>query len=83
MNFGEALQALKEGKKVSRAIWGGYWELWNEPIMSADSVIGNGYKRSCQFMNGMIVATLANHGGVAPAQPYQSDILAEDWHIVE
>ena len=25
MNFGEALQAMKNGKKVKRKIWGGYW----------------------------------------------------------
>lgn len=83
MNFGEALQALKDGKKVTRSIWKGYWELWNEPILSDDSVIGNGYKRSCQFQNGIIVATLKDFGGVAPAQPYQSDLLADDWQIVE
>lgn len=25
MNFSEALQAMKNGKKVKRRIWGGYW----------------------------------------------------------
>jgi hypothetical protein len=83
MNFGEALQALKEGKKVTRSIWGGYWEFWNEPILNAESEIGNGYKKSCQFLNGLIVAVLKDNGGVAPAQPYQSDLLAEDWGIID
>lgn len=83
LSFSAALFHLKEGKKIKRAIWGGYWQLWSEPILNADSVIGNGYKRSCQFMKGLIVATLKDGGGVAPAAPYQEDLLAEDWMIVE
>lgn len=82
MNFGIALQALKEGKRIRRSTWRGYWELWAEPILNADSVIGNGYKRSCQF-DGLIVATLGDNKGVAPAQPYQSDMLSEDWEILD
>lgn len=83
MNFGEALQQLKLGKKVSRSVWKGYWQLWKSPILEADSGAGSGYKMSCQFTKGMIVATLADFKGVAPAQPYQEDLLAEDWQIVE
>lgn len=29
MNFGEALEAMKQGKKVKLPSWGGYW-CWNE-----------------------------------------------------
>lgn len=83
MNFGEAIQALKQGKKVTRSIWKGHWELWDKPTLSADSPLGEGYKRSCQFVYGMVVAVLADNRGVAPAQPYQADWLAEDWQIVE
>ena len=32
MNFGEAVEALKLGKKVKRSIWGGYWFLAEAPI---------------------------------------------------
>jgi hypothetical protein len=78
MNFGEALQALKEGKKVTRAIWGGYWEL------QVDVQLDHYKKEQFQKMNipKFIVAVLKD-GGVAPAQPYQSDLLAEDWQIVD
>lgn len=82
LSFSAALYDLKQGRKIKRAHWGGYWELWNEPILKADSVIGNGYKKSCQFMKGLIVATLKDFGGVAPATAYQEDLLAEDWEIV-
>jgi hypothetical protein len=82
MNFGEALQALKDGKTVKRAIWGGRWYLAKDAVLNGPSPIGGGYTMSCQF-NQIIVAELKDMGGVAPAQPYQADILAEDWQIVE
>lgn len=70
MTFGEALEALEEGHKVKRSIWGGYWviEEWEK----------SGYEKSYP----LIVAYLKD-GGYAPAQPYQADILAKDWEIVE
>lgn len=83
MNFGEALQALKNGKRVTRAIWGGYWQLVKNGRMEWDSDAGEGYKSACSFNNGIIIAVLRDNGGVAPAQPYQADLLAEDWQIVE
>ena len=27
MSFGDAIQALKFGRKIARSHWGGYWEL--------------------------------------------------------
>jgi hypothetical protein len=79
MNFGEALQALKEGKKVKREIWGGYWELINEAKV-----------HDCELplpvtfgMSNFIIAILKNSGGIVPAQPYQQDLLAEDWQIID
>lgn len=83
MNFGEALQALKDGKKVTRSVWGGHWELINGGIMEWPTPGNPGYKGSCGFMNGIIIAILKDGGGVAPAQPYQADLLAEDWKILE
>ena len=80
MNFGEALQAMKEGHKISRSIWGGYWYLATDARMEHDT--GGGYMRACGFKN-IIVAVLKDNGGCAPAQPYQADILADDWKIVD
>jgi hypothetical protein len=69
MNFGQAIEALKEGKKVARSIWGGYWviEEWDKIDIGSTP---------------LIVAYLKD-GGFAPAQAYQADILAEDYEIIE
>jgi len=73
MNFGQAIEALKEGKKVKRGIWGGYWFIpVSEPYIESEKAP----------MRPMIVAYLANNGGYVPAQAYQADMLAEDWEIV-
>lgn len=79
MNFGEALQALKEGKKVTRSIWGGYWYLAKDVvIMHAERSDG---PNGCGIPS-VILAVLKN-GGIAIAQPYQEDLLSDDWQIVE
>lgn len=69
MNFGEALEELKQGKKITREVWRGYWEL-----SSLESTKGDAFD--------IIIAHLED-GGVAPAQAYQQDMLAEDWKVVE
>lgn len=80
MNFGQALEALKQGKKVARSNWGGYWFLSDYPELRESL---EGYIRSYYFKNGLIVAVLKDGGGLAPAQPYQADLLAEDWVLVD
>lgn len=72
MNFGEAIEALKIGKKVKRKVWGGYWFLAENPIV----VEGKEHNTP------LIVAVLKDNGGCAPGQAYQADILAEDWEVV-
>lgn len=81
MNFGQALEALKQGKKVARAHWGGYWFYTKNPI--CEQKLDNGYVTGFSFNNGLIVAVLKDFGGCAPAQAYQGDILADDWRIVD
>lgn len=71
MNFGQALEALKEGKKVKRSFWGGYWKIEAYELYST-----NEYSE-------MIIAKLKDDGGYAPAQPYQADLLAEDWEVIK
>lgn len=80
LNFGQALQFLKEGAKVKRANWRGYWFMSKE--VDCHETLSDGYVKGFKFMKGLIVAVLADNGGVAPAQPYQSDLLAEDWGVV-
>lgn len=81
MNFGQAIEALKEGNKVKRAIWGGHWFLAKNPV--ATQQVGDGYESKFSFENGLIVAELKDMGGCAPAQAYQADILAEDWEVIK
>lgn len=85
MNFGEALQALKEGKKVRRGIWAGHWYLAENIIAehAPVNVYGGAGQRLGYTMDKMIVAFLKDDQGIAPAQPYQADLLSEDWEIAE
>ncbi len=80
LSFGDAINALKKGKKVTRAIWGGYWFLSNKPYLNETK--DEGYKTSF-YLGPTIFAVLKDMGGVAPAQAYQSDMLADDWMVVE
>lgn len=68
LNFGQAIELLKQGKKIKRAHWGGYWYIDNE-------FFGDG--------SPVIIAVLKDDAGRAPAQAYQEDMLAEDWEVVE
>lgn len=80
MNFGEALQALKDGKKVTRSIWDGYWYLAKDvAILHAERKYGP----NAVGMSYLIIAVLNDDNGVSAAQPYQQDLLSDDWQIVE
>lgn len=89
MNFGEALQALKDGFKVKRAIWGGYWYLAKNVSIRHDPVAEPEGRDPvvCDIVSytadSMIVAVLKDDGGHVPAMPYQNDLLSEDWLIVD
>jgi len=92
MNFGQALEALKEGKKVAREGWNGK-NMWlalsvGHPSLSAD-----------KFWNPHNKAFAESNGGQAEVLPTitmktadnkilmgwlasQTDMLAEDWVII-
>lgn len=73
MNFGQAIEALKKGKKIKRDHWGGYWFLDQAIVLSDQS----------KLTNKSIFAHLKDNGGIVPATAYQEDILAEDWEVIE
>lgn len=79
MTFGEALERLKQGKKVKRSIWGGYWFLMEKPQVA--QVDEQGYVQGADLLP-TIFAVLKDGLGVTVATPYQSDILASDWEEV-
>lgn len=85
MNFGEALQALKDGFKIRRSVWEGYWYLAENVHAQHMTVVSNDGSSGCHgfTMQYMIVACIKDGQGCAPAMPYQEDILSEDWYIVD
>jgi hypothetical protein len=81
MNFGKALEALKEGKKVARAGWNGkgiYIEL-QVPDQHSKMTLPYIYI----VTNGLITDNPAAPKGVVPWLASQTDMLAEDWQVVE
>lgn len=84
MKFGEAIEAMKEGKKVARQNWNGkgqYIELaTNISYKNADEKIVNVDHVS---MGNRAVAFVGTSGVQLGWLASQADILSEDWFIVE
>ena len=87
MTFGEALKLLKEGYKIAR-------EGWNGKGMFLFLVPGSTFKVNRPPLMGIYpegteieyyahIDMKTAQGYVVPWVPSQSDILAEDWFIVE
>lgn len=78
MNFGEAIEALKKSKRVSR-------EGWNGKGMWLRIVIPGGDNR--EFDNGMenlpYIEMKTADNKLVPWLASQTDMLAEDWEVVE
>lgn len=81
MNFGKALEALKEGKKVARKGWNGkgiYLKLQNPDEHS---------KMTLPYIY-IVTTNLVTDNpdapkGVVPWLASQTDMLAEDWIVLE
>lgn len=85
MDFATAMVHLRHGQKIRRAIWKGYWFLATDVHCQCPSPFGlgeQGYLRGFTFKE-IIVAVLADSRGCTPAQPYQEDLLAKDWQVIE
>ena len=87
MNFGQAIEALKNGKKVARVGWNGKGMfLYYVPVgayapcteIAASLVNENGLVEY-----GAYIAMKTVHGNVVPWLASQTDMLAEDWIIIE
>ena len=68
MNFGEAIEALKEGKKVCRSGWNGKGMWLALQVPDANSKMGHPYV----YMSDI-------SGKLFPWNPNNLDMLAEDW----
>lgn len=91
LNFGQAIEALKEGKKVARNGWNGKgMYLWLLPSTSVKkewvkdpmllSVFGDRDELPCLGSIRMLTSTGEVLTGWLASQ---TDMLAEDWCIVE
>ena len=83
MNFGLALEAAKLGKKISRAGWNGkdqYVFLADDVEFHTDADLGE-LKEDIEVSDILVIRTTR---GLQPGWlATQSDMLAEDWMIVE
>jgi len=81
MNFGEALQLLKDGKIVYREGWNGKnMFLYHVPANSYPSVTEVAKKQFGETTPyGAYIAMKTAQGNVVPWLASQTDVLAEDW----
>ncbi len=79
LNFGHALVALKEGKRVQRAGWNGkgMWLAFVGPENYTVDAVRSGSHSVLPFIG---MKTADDH--FVPWQPAQVDIFANDWAIV-
>lgn len=90
MNFGEALQALKDGKRVSRAGWNGK-NMWLVLVPGSQGLTVDEGRPLAKA--GIAIGTTFNYlphidmwtaqGDLVPWLCSQTDMLAEDWGVVD
>ena len=84
MNFGQGIEALKEGKRVKRAGWNGK----NQYVELATSISyknANGEIINCEHeaIGNKALAFVGTSGVQMGWLASQADMLAEDWKIVD
>jgi hypothetical protein len=93
MNFGEALEELKAGNKVARRGWNGkgmFIYLVEGTIVSFKNLRGNAAKHITKEVTGLDDACINSHIDMKAADgtvvvgwlASQTDMLAEDWEII-
>jgi hypothetical protein len=87
LNFGQAIEALKKGQKVARQGWNGKGMfLYYVPANKYPYTTEIGKSISDKEGNveyGAYIAMKTAQGNVVPWLASQTDVLAEDWVIVE
>ena len=84
MTFGMAVEAMKRGKKVARKGWNGkgMWLLLGHDITFTASVNSSDEEKSFEVMKSIVMRT-AQDNFIVGWLASQTDMLAEDWEIVE
>lgn len=80
LTFGDAVQMLKAGKRVARAGWNGkgmWLELYDSEGQVLDSLTGE------SFPEANWIAMKTADGKFVPWLASQTDVLEEDWVVVE
>ncbi len=80
LNFGQAIEALKKGQKVARQGWNGKG-MWLELVVAQGGKIIPGIDEEVKYLNWIGMKTADNK--FVPWLASQTDVLAEDWVIVE
>ena len=84
MNFGEAIQAMKSGKRLGRNGWNGkgqYIELaTNISYVNSDGVVVNA---NHDAIGNQAVAFVGTSGVQLGCLASQADMLADDWELRE
>ena len=84
MNFGEAINAMRRGKRVHRAGWNGknqYIELATK--ISYVNAQGEVINADHEAIGNQAVAFVGTSGVQLGWLASQADMLAEDWKVVE
>lgn len=84
MNFGEALQSLKDGYKVQRQGWNGKgMYLYYVPAQSYPAVTEIARKEFGDTVPyGAYIAMKTAQNNVVPWLASQTDVLSEDWILI-
>ncbi len=87
LTFGEAVEALKAGKKVTRAGWNGFgmWLILVPGMQNINVTEGTPYAKAglthCNILSHIDMWT--GHGMLPGWLASQTDMLADDWAITE
>jgi len=76
MDIGDAVAALKHGKRVARAGWNGRG-MWIRIVAALDED-----PLGCPYPRRAYIQMKDAHGFTVPWSASQADLLAEDWEIV-
>lgn len=87
MNFSEALESIKAGKKLTRAGWNGAnafiflvpgstFKVNRKPLLGI-------YEEGTEIVYQSHIDMRTSNGSVVPWLASQSDLLSEDWFILE
>ena len=89
MNFGKALEAAKEGFKISREGWNGkgMWVCFMPPTIIPENLVNGRTKKFVPTgdlnVGGYFVIKTADGVWQSGWAPSQADMVAEDWATVE